>query len=1044
VVLATVLGCFAPEGAEEARGQVEQGLTDGPDFIVTSVKGPASTRPGQSFTAQVTVCNQGTIGDYTEVGLFLSEDATIRGPSPTSPPEDAQVGNVYTPYLSPGQCTTLPVSGNAYPPSSNSPTPVEAWYLGAMVDPYGWRPELLEDNNTNAGYRMGVGYRADFIVTAVKGPTSVQPGQFFTAQVTVCNQGTNDSSTEVGLFLSADATIRGPASTSPPEDAQVGNTYTPYLAPGQCVTLPVSGNANPPPSNSPTPVEAWYLGAMMDPYGSRLELIEDNNTHTGHRMGVGYKADFIVTSVKGPASMQPGQPFTAQVTVCNQGNNGDSTEVGLFLSEDATLRPPSPTNPPEDAQVGNVYTPYLTPGQCVMLPVSGNAYPPPSNSPTPVEAWYLGAMADPYSSRPELIEDNNTHAGYRMGVGYRADFIVTSVKGPTSVQPGQPFAAQVTVCNQGTIGDATEVGLFLSADATLRGPTPTSPPEDMQVGNTYTPYLSPGQCATVPVHGNAYPPPYSTLEAFYLGAMVDPYGSRLELLEDNNTNAGYRMGVGNKADFIVTSVTGPASAQSGQTILVQVTVCNQGTQSGGKDVAVYLSEDTTLRPPSPTSPPEDAQVGNAPTGELPPGQCATLNISGPANLPPPGGEGAWYLGAMVDPYNGYSELIEDNNTKADTRIGIGNKADFVVTAVTGVGSVKPGNSFVAKVTVCNRGQLTDSALVDVFLSSDTTLQANQPYQPSEDIFLGSVGTTLAAGQCATRSMGASTPTWVPEGAYYLGAIADVANQRPELIEDNNAGAGNRIGVGYKADFVVTAVTGPTSIRQGVSFTANVTLCNQGQFGDTVDAEVLLSADTHVRLPAPPHPPEDFYLGSVSAVGLGPGQCLTRSLMVTAPSVPEGGYYLSAVVDPYNQRPELIEDNNATAGNRIGLGYKADFVVTVVTGPSSVKLGSSFLATFTVCNHGQQGDSVDVDLYLSMDTTLRKTPSTQPAEDFFVGSVKGIGLGPGACVNPSIGVYANVPVAGPYYLGAIVDPLESRPEIIEDNNTKAGTLISVTP
>jgi hypothetical protein len=424
-----------------------------------------------------------------------------------------------------------------------------------------------------------------------------------------------------------------------------------------------------------------------------------------------------------------------------------------------------------------------------------------------------------------------------------------------------------------------------------------------------------------------------------------------------------------------------------------------------------------------------------------------VSISGGANPPytnSPTPVEAWYLGAIADPYNSRSELLEDNNAHSGYRIGIGNKADFVVTAVTGPTSVKPGVAFTTNTTLCNRGQVTDSASVEVYLSADATIRASLPSQPPEDFLLGTVTIgPLAAGQCLTKALSVTAPS-VPEGAYSLGAIADPLNSRPELIEDNNASAGNRIGVGNKADFVVTTVTGPNSVKPGVAFTANVTLCNRGQFSDTVNADVLLSADTTVQLPVVPGPTEDIYLGSVTGVALTPGQCLTKALSVTAPSVSDGAYYLGAIADPLNSRPELIEDNNASAGNRIGVGSKADFLITAVTGPTSVVVGASFVANFTVCNRGQQADIVDVDLFFSKDTTIRRTPGNLPPEDSYLGTVTGISLGVNGCTTRSLTVYASVPTTGSYYLGAIADPLESRVELIEDNNTKAGTLVSVTP
>jgi subtilase family serine protease len=480
--------------------------------------------------------------------------------------------------------------------------------------------------------------------------------------------------------------------------------------------------------------------------------------------------------------------------------------------------------------------------------------------------------------------------------------------------------------------------------------------------------------------------------------------------------------------------------QSGQSFTAQVTVCNQGQQADSADIGVYLSEDTLIRAPVPPNPPEDSQAGNAYTPYLYPGQCATVSVPGNAYTPPtnsPTPVEAWYLGAVVDPYSSRPELIEDNNTSTGYLLGVGNKADFVVTSVTGPTSIKQGVAFTTNVTLCNRGQLTDSAAVEVYLSADNVIRGNGPSLPPEDFLLGSLNIgPLGVGLCATKALSVTAPS-VPEGAYFLGAIADPYNSRPELIESNNAAAGNRIGVGNRADFVVTGVTGPNSVKPGVAFTANVTLCNRGQLSDTVDADVVLSADTTLQLP------EDFFLGSVTGVALTAGQCITRSLTVTAPSVPEGAYFLGAIADPYNARPELIEDNNATAGNRIGVGYKPDFVVTAVTGPTSMKVATSFSASFTVCNRGQQSGLVDVDLLFSADSTIRNTPTSQP-EDFFLGSVTGISLGVGACTSRTLTVSANVPTTGSYYLGAIADPYEVRQELIEDNNTKAGTLVSVTP
>ncbi len=1021
VMLMGLGGCGQPgNDASSSLGSAEQAAGSGPDFVITSVKGPASVTPGQQFTATVTVCNQGTMGDSVDVELYLSSDATIIPATPPGPPTDQPLGFLSTNYLSPGQCETLSKSVSAWPPSEG------AWYLGAVADPYNNRPELIENNNTLAGTRMGVGNKADFIVTSVKGPASVTSGQQFTATVTVCNQGTMGDYTDVELYLSADAIITPATPPGPPTDQPLGVLSTNYLNPGQCQTLSKSASAWPPSEG------AWYLGAVADPYNNRPELIEDNNTLAGTRMGVGNKADFIVTSVKGPASVTPGQQFTATVTVCNQGTMGDSADVELYLSSDATITPATPPGPPTDQPLGMLYASYLNPGQCQTLSQSVSAWVPSEG------AWYLGAVADPYNNRPELIEDNNTLAGTRMGVGNKADFIVTSVKGPASVTPGQQFTATVTVCNQGTMGDYTDVELYLSSDATIIPATPPGPPTDQPLGFLATNYLNPGQCQTLSQNVSAWVPSEG---AWYLGAAADPYNNRPELIEDNNTLAGTRMGVGNKADFIVTSVTGPASVTSGQQFTATVTVCNQGTMGDYTDVELYLSSDTTITPATPPGPPTDQPLGMLYASYLNPGQCQTLSQNVSAWVP---SEGAWYLGAVADPYNNRPELIEDNNTLAGTRMGVGNKADFIVTSVTGPASVTPGQQFTATVTVCNQGTMGDSVDVELYLSSDTTITPATPPGPPTDQPLGMLyASYLNPGQCQTLSQ--SVSAWVPsEGAWYLGAVADPYNNRPELIEDNNTLAGTRMGVGNKADFIVTSVTGPASVTPGQQFTATVTVCNQGTMGDSVDVELYLSSDATITPATPPGPPTDQPLGMLYASYLNPGQCQTLSQNVSAWVPSEGAWYLGAAADPYNSRPELIEDNNTRAGTRMGVGNKADFIITSVVGPSSVAMGKQFTATVTVCNQGTMGDSADVELYLSSDATIIPPNPPGPTTDQPLGMLYASYLNPGQCQTLSQSVSAWVPTAGAWYLGAAADPGNSRPELLEDNNTRAGTIMSVTP
>jgi subtilase family serine protease len=690
----------------------------------------------------------------------------------------------------------------------------------------------------------------------------------------------------------------------------------------------------------------------------------------------------------------------------------------------------------------SITTGLLYPGQCVTLSVAGNAVTP---APYVDGPYYVGAIVDPQNVFIEFFEDNNT-GSYRIGVGARPDLVITSLTGPTSVRPGEQLTAQARVCNHGTEMGEAPLELFLSADTALQLSSQT-PTGDTYLGMASTGLLLPGQCNTVSIPGNAYPP-YPFVEGpYYLGAVVGAQVQHYELIADNNA-AFHRLGVGAGPDFVVESVTGPASFQPGQAITAQVRVCNAGTDPDDADVGLYLSADAILQPFTYT-PTGDSTVGMAPTGMLYPGQCTTVSIPGNAYPPHPFQEGAFYLGAVVDPFNVREELLKDNNANAGSRVGVGSRPDFVVTTVTGPASVQPGASFTASASICNRGQAGDSTEVALYLSADATLRPRDPRNPGafvEDFFLGTLPTgTLAPGACATRTLTVTAPS-VQDGAYFLGGVVDPEGLREELIEDNNVTVSNRIGLGFRADFVVNTVSGPTSVQPNATFTTSVNLCNRGQSSATADVDVYLSADTHIQRAPPSGPSEDFLLGTIPGVSLAMGQCVTRSLSVTAPYLPpelHGAYYLGAVVDPRNLREELIEDNNVKVGSRIGVGYEADFVITSVSGPASIRSGVAFTASVRICNQGQAFGDADVELYLSADTLIRANNPSRPSEDFFLGVIQGVLLNRGQCITRSLVVNANAPT-GSYYLGAVVDPQNTRSEFFEDNNTFAGQYLSLTP
>jgi hypothetical protein len=405
---------------------------------VVEVSGPSSVKRGESFTATVKVCNQGTAfsGSYPRPRLevYLSVDASVSMPGagmPPSPPpgDQSTVGSVEVDPLAPGQCATLGVPASAYVPPE---APWEgALYLAAGIDAVAQVVELREDNNVNPGGLMGVGYRSDLVVTELSGPASVRPGQTFTTQVKVCNQGTAGTNgygwPRLELYLSTGSTltpapVQGPPPPPSGDVSRIASVDVPPLAAGQCVTLSVSGSAYPPPEAQPD--APLYLGTLIDTYHSEPELREDNNVRMGGLVGVGYRSDLVVKEVSGPTSVSPGQPITVTVRVCNQGTTPTGgmygqSQVYLYLSTDTSLSMPGPGMPPQQRDqtvIGSFSLDPLAEGQCVTRSLPATASPPPDAQPGGV--LYLGAIADVFQSETELREDNNAWADFALRLNW--------------------------------------------------------------------------------------------------------------------------------------------------------------------------------------------------------------------------------------------------------------------------------------------------------------------------------------------------------------------------------------------------------------------------------------------------------------------------------------------------------------------------------------------------------------------------------------------------------------------------------------------------
>lgn len=1078
----TGCGGDAPSEAALQNSQTDS-LNQGPDLVITELKGPASVRTGDPFSVTARVCNVGTApaspSGTLALQVYLSTTATQQVPVPGAPPSTQQVmvGEVTLGMpLDAGQCVTPNLWVNAVRPSASPPD--GALYLGASVDTLKVVTELNEANNGFVSGLMGVGSRPDLVVSEVKAPASARPGENFPLTLRACNVGTTPApSSTLRLYVSTLATLTVPAPGSPMPTTlvQVGDMPVPSLDVGTCLTLPTQASAVRPPAAT-NPQQPLYLGTFIDPARSLPELREDNNARIAGRLGIGNQPDLVVTDVTGPESLRPGAPFTASVTVCNVGTEpAFNPRAELFLSTQATLSP-GPTNPGSqtEALIGSTQGMQLEAGRCTTLPVQGgSAYPPPAAPPnTPL---YLGARVDGMVQIPELREDNNTFVKGLVGVGYGPDLVVRSLKAPANTLPGAPFTAEAKVCNVGTeMSSSTRVELFLSTENPVVFPSqygPIATPTQVPVGGLNVPSLSAGGCVIRSFFANSQPPPAALPDQpLYLGAAVDTERSNPELREDNNTFTLGQLGVGHNADLIIRDVRVPASLADGQSFSATYTVCNQGLgPTSGFGISLFLSSEAAPpalhSPPYGMPPPGYAFLGrwesNVP---MEPGQCVSqrspFNAVRPPNSPP---EQPLFLSAIVNATS--PEPRQDNNGFAAGRVGVGQGADLVVTEVKAPASAPSGSTFTTSARVCNVGtQPSSSSYVEVYLSSESTLAVTLPPGPNPSrVLVNSVPVpSLGAGACITREVtGPSSvpPNVSPWQPVYVGAIVDPGWGQPELRKDNNALVGGVMSVANGPDLVVTSLDAPASLTPGNAFSASPRVCNVGtEPSPSTDVAIVLSTDDSWSLPGVGSPPPPSSHSSQANAGilpvppLQPGQCAapfgTMSSYGPPASMPDQPLYVGATVDPFMSRPELREDNNVFVKGRIGYGYGPDLSITGVTGPASVMPGQAFTATVTVCNQGTQPayQGTRVDLYVLTGSTVPMPPQGMPpSPSLSAGWITLDTLEPDTCISTP--VPANLNVFGPtdflpFSLGASVDTLHSILEVREDNNTFVGPRIGV--
>jgi subtilase family serine protease len=476
-----------------------------------------------------------------------------------------------------------------------------------------------------------------------------------------------------------------------------------------------------------------------------------------------------MAEVSAPPTGYTGVPLVVRNTVAATGGGTGMFEVSFYLSTDATITT-------SDTYLGKRWVGGLAPGGTdtaeTSLTIPATVVP---------GTWWVGAIADSGNVVVEPNENDNLRASGAVSIK-GADLTVVAVGAPQTIATASTIALPVTVKNVGEGGSGTfYLSVYLSSDATIT-------PADSRLAYKVVGPLAPGATAAVTLDvtvGNV------AAGTWYLGAFADQYNQVKESSETNNTLAVATTVAG--PDLTVTSASGPSSALTGATVVVNDTVAASG--GGGASfvyVGYYLSADAVVTT-------ADQLLGSRYVTSLAAGATSAASTS--VTIPTTISGGTYHLGVIVDNGGAIPEADEGNNVRDAGVIAI-TGPDLVATSVSGPASAARGSAVTLSdtVTAAASGGAAPEFYVGLFLSADTTITTADRQVGTR--WVGGLG----PGAVSSASTSVTVPPDLPPGTYHVGMIVDdlsvwvgddwegsyVENNAKESNEGNNAVAGGTI------------------------------------------------------------------------------------------------------------------------------------------------------------------------------------------------------------------------------------------------------------
>lgn len=792
-------------------------LTPPPDLVVTNLVIPTAASSGEEITVGWTVQNQGA-GAPFESGwsdrVYLSVKSTFH-------PDSATALGVFS-----GSGPLEPDSSYTLQRQVRLPNGISgAYYIFVKTD---WDNQvfehLFEDNNVRRSHTtiaISLSPWPDLQVTTIQAPGQATAGEQISPTWTVTNAGKAKASAAFWLdriYVSSSATWNPSVAMqlnevprSQPLDTSASYTQT------STVTLP------------PDLSGIYYLYVYTDVTNSVFEHTDEGN-NVGRSGAIDVQpyppVDLAVTRLSASASGFSGRPLSVEWTVENLGSAAtlvSSWHDGIYLSRDTLLNTSQDLLLEKIRRVGALAAAEsYSRNFDVTLPNGSSG------------EYYLFIKTDVDNRVKDSNPNNNVkHAPAPISIELSSspDLQITSFDAPTEAQSGQPITVQWTVQNTGeasTFATTWYDAIYLSSDSRLDH-------TDRRLGLfTRQGALQPSASYSGSLEVDL---PLFASGAYYLILKTDSRDDAYEHgAEGNNKQAQLIiLTLPPPADLVVTKVSLPNSAVSGEEVTISWTVRNQGANPavGWLRDAVYISADSTWEVSDPLLGIARRHINLSPGASMPVSFKVNLtkavladSVGNITDEMPGVTPGPYHAIVRTDIRNNIRESDDTNNTLASTAT-MAVDIPVLQLGVPTTGILSQGQMKYYRVEV---GANLDLRLT---LTSDVSAAVNEVY-----VAYNRIPTLNDFDHSAAAPFSSNQQVVVPStqsGSYYLLVLArslpgGIASEAYSLIAEalsfsisgivpNAGGSGGRVtcrmfGAGFRQGTTVYLRVSPDSLLAG--------------------------------------------------------------------------------------------------------------------------------------------------------------------------------------------------------------------------------------